>query len=76
MPQAVRLRHTLAGPVSAVKLRDHVGSSLKSPTETLINIPAGAVVELQGEVQSGLVNVRWNEEYFSVFYDDLGIRRD
>jgi hypothetical protein len=67
-------RYTLPSPVSAVKLKEHVGSTLKTPTETLVKIPAGAIVEIQGAAaNSGLVNVRWNGEFFSVFYDDLAI---
>jgi hypothetical protein len=65
-------RFTLSQPVSAVKLKEHPGSTLKSPTETLIHIPSGASVELEGAVsKSGLVNIRWNGEVFSVFYDDV-----
>ncbi len=45
---------------------------MKSPTETLVNIPAGATIEVEGAVaKSGLINVRWNGEVFSVFYDDM-----
>jgi hypothetical protein len=66
------LRYTLSAPVSAVKLQDHPGSALRSPTELLVSIPAGAIVELEGSVsRSGLVNVFWNGEVFAVFHDDL-----
>lgn len=66
------IRFTLSVSVSAVRLRDHPGSSLKTPTETLVNIPAGAVVELEAaDAKSGLVNVVWKGEVFSAFYEDL-----
>lgn len=69
-------RFTLSSPVSAVKLKEHPGSSLRSPTETLIQIPSGATIELDGAVsKSGLVNIRWNGEVFSVFYDDVARTR-
>ncbi len=69
-------RFTLLAPVSAVKLQEHPGSTLRSPTETLIHIPTGASIELEGAVsKSGLVNVRWNGEFFSVFYDDVARAR-
>lgn len=72
MPESEPARLTLSEPVSAVKLKEHPGSSLKSPTETLIHIPAGASIEIEGTVsKSGLVNIRWNGEVFSVFYDDV-----
>lgn len=65
-------RFTLSEPLSAVKLKEHPGSTLRSPTETLIHIPSGSSIELEGAVsKSGLVNIRWNGEIFSVFYDDL-----
>jgi hypothetical protein len=69
-------RFTLSEPVSAVKLKEHPGSTLRSPTETLIQIPTGATIELDGAVsRSGLVNIRWNGEIFSVFYDDVATTR-
>jgi len=69
-------RFTLSVPVTAVKLKEHPGSSLRSPTETLIQIPVGATIELDGGVsKSGLVNIRWNGEVFSVFYDDVARTR-
>jgi hypothetical protein len=65
-------RFTLSAPVTAVRLKEHPGSSLKSPTEALIQIPAGATIELDGAVsKSGLVNILWNGEAFSVFFDDI-----
>jgi hypothetical protein len=70
--EPMSVRYTLSAPVSAVKLQEHPGSSLRSPTESLVSIPAGETVELEGAVAgSGLVNVLWNGEVFSVFYDDL-----
>lgn len=59
-------------PLQAVKLEEHPGSSLRDPTGTLVEIPANVVLEVEGGVaQSGLVNVLWNGEAFSVFYEDL-----
>jgi hypothetical protein len=76
VPESAPVRYTLSEPLSAVKLRDHPGSSLRSPTETLVSIPAGAIVELEGAVaKSGLVNVHWNDEVFSVFYEDIAKAR-
>jgi hypothetical protein len=58
--------------VSAVRLEEHPGSRLKSPTKTLVNIPAHAIVVVDGLVAaSGLVNVIWEGNHFSVFNDDL-----
>ena len=66
------VRCKLSEPVTAVKLQEHPGSSLKSPTDTLVRIPPDAVVELDGAVApSGLVNIVWNGHVFSVFYEDL-----
>jgi hypothetical protein len=65
-------RYKLHGPLQAVKLAEHPGSSLRDPTGTLIQIPADVVIELEGGVdESGLVNVVWNGEAFSVFHEDL-----
>ncbi len=76
MPESTPARYMLSEPVSAVKLRDHPGSSLRSPTETLVSIPAGAIIELEGLVgKSGLVNIRWNDEVFSIFYEDIAKTR-
>ena len=56
----------------AVKLEEHPGSSLRDPTETLVKIPSGAVIELEGRAsQSGLITILWNGEAYSVFFDDL-----
>lgn len=72
MREPTPVRYRLSAPVSGVKLEDHPGSSLRSPTASLVSIPAGAIVELEGTVaKSGLVNVFWNGEVFSVFYDDI-----
>jgi hypothetical protein len=76
VPESEPACFTLSESVSAVKLKDHPGSSLRSPTETLIHIPAGASIQLDGAVsKSGLVNIRWNGEVFSVFYDDVARAR-
>jgi len=65
-------RYKIAKPLQAVKLAEHPGSSLRDPTGTLVLIPAGTIVELEGSVgESGLVNIRWNSEFFSVFNEDL-----
>jgi hypothetical protein len=58
--------------LQAVKLEEHPGSSLRNPTDTLVEIPADSVLELEGRVaSSGLVNVLWDGGAFSIFYDDL-----
>ncbi len=65
-------RYQLSGPVRAVRLEEHPGSSLRNPTTALVEIPVNAIVELEGAVaESGLVNVLWNGDAFSVFYEDL-----
>lgn len=64
-------RYKVTLPVQAVKLEEHPGSSLRDPTGTLVTIPADVIIEMEGTVRSGLVNVLWNGEAFSVFYDDL-----
>jgi hypothetical protein len=72
MPESATRRFKLSNPVSAVKLEEHPGSSLRNPTEILVKIPADAVVELEGVVaRSGLINVIWNGDVFSVFYEDF-----
>ena len=66
------VRYKIQKPLAGVKLTDHPGSSLRDPTGTLVQIPAGAVIEIEGGVaDSGLVNVVWNGEVFSVFHEDL-----
>jgi hypothetical protein len=66
------VRYKVASPLQAVKLEEHPGSSLRDPTTTLIDIPIDAILEAEGAVAgSGLINVLWNGEAFSVFYDDL-----
>jgi hypothetical protein len=58
--------------LQAVKLAEHPGSSLRDPTGTLVQIPAEMIIEIEGGVaQSGLINVLWNGEVFSVFHEDL-----
>jgi hypothetical protein len=65
-------RYKVRQPLQAVKLAEHPGSSLRDPTGTLVLIPADVVVELEGGVdESGLINVVWNGEAFSVFHEDL-----
>jgi len=62
----------LLAPVSAVKLQDHPGSRLRSPTETLIKIPADTMVEIEGVLSpSGLVTIVWEGDAYSVLYEDL-----
>jgi hypothetical protein len=66
------IRYKLSTPLQAVKLAEHPGSSLRDPTTTLVQIPAEVIVEIEGGVaESGLVNVLWNGEVFSVFNEDL-----
>jgi hypothetical protein len=66
------VRYKVSSPIHAVKLADHPGSSLRDPTETLVKIPTDAVIELEGQPSpSGLVNVLWNGDAFSVFFEDL-----
>ena len=68
----VPVHYQLFKPVTAVKLQDHPGSSLRTPTRTLVEIPANEVIELEGGVSTaGLSNVLWNGEAFSVFHEDL-----
>ena len=67
-----RLRYKISTPLHAVKLQEHPGSSLRDPTNTLVEIPADAVLETEGSVgESGLINVLWDGGAFSVFYEDL-----
>jgi hypothetical protein len=66
------VRYKLLQPVSAVKLEEHPGSKLRSPTGNLVKIPANVTVELEGGVPpSGLVTILWDRNAFSVFYEDL-----
>jgi hypothetical protein len=66
------MRYKVSEPLQAVKLAEHPGSSLRDPTGTLIQIPAEVIIEIEGRVtQSGLVNIVWNGEVFSVFNEDL-----
>ena len=67
-----KLRYKISRPLHAVKLEEHPGSTLRDPTATLIEIPADAILETEGDVgQSGLINVLWDGAAFSVFYEDL-----
>jgi hypothetical protein len=66
------IRYKVSKPLQAVKLAEHPGSSLRDPTGTLVLIPEGVIVEIEGGVaDSGLINVHWNSEVFSVFNEDL-----
>jgi hypothetical protein len=66
------VRYQLFKPVRAVKLQDHPGSSLRTPTGTLLEIPVNAIVELEGGASTaGLSTILWNSDPFSVFYEDL-----
>ncbi len=65
-------RYKVAIPLQAVKLAPHPGSSLRDPTPVLVEIPAESIIESEGQVAgSGLINVLWNGDAFSVFYEDL-----
>jgi hypothetical protein len=65
-------RYRITHPLSAVKLEEQPGSSLRKPTETMIQIPAGSVIETEGGPEpSGLVTVLWGSDAFSIFFDDL-----
>jgi hypothetical protein len=65
-------RYKVAIPLHAVKLEPRPGSSLRDPTTILVEIPAESIIELEGNVaESGLINVLWNGDAFSVFYEDL-----
>jgi hypothetical protein len=66
------VRYKIAVPIHAVKLEARPGSSLPDPTGTLIEIPVDEIVEAEGPAaRSGLINVLWNGEVFSVFNEDL-----
>jgi hypothetical protein len=70
MPASTRFK--LSAYISAVKMEAHPGSTLRSPTSILVEIPADSVVELEGPVaRSGLINVLWNGDAYSVFYEDF-----
>jgi len=66
------MRYKVSQPLQAVKLAEHPGSSLRDPTGTLIQIPAEVIIEIEGSVtQSGLINILWEGDVFSVFNEDL-----
>ncbi len=66
------VRYKVLKPLQAVKMAEHPGSTLRDPTGTLVQIPAEVIVELEGSAApSGLINVLWNGEVFSVFHEDL-----
>jgi len=65
-------RYKVSLPLQAVKLEPHPGSTLRDPTTVLVEIPADSIVESEGQVAgSGLINVLWRGDAFSVFYEDL-----
>lgn len=65
-------RYKVSLPLQAVKLEPHPGSTLRDPTTLLIEIPADSIIESEGQVAgSGLINVLWKGDAFSVFYEDL-----
>ena len=68
-PQRRQLQ--LLSPLPAVKLEEHPGSRLRNPTQTLLMIPTGAIVETEGIASRGLINVLWNGDAYSVFDEDL-----
>jgi hypothetical protein len=71
------IRYKVSEPLQAVKLAEHPGSTLRDPTGTLIQIPAEVIIEIEGSVtQSGLINILWNGEVFSVFNEDLQERAE
>jgi hypothetical protein len=71
-PSKPPIRYKVSEPLQAVKLAEHPGSSLRDPTGTLVQIPAQVIVEIESSVeQSGLINILWNGEVFSVFNEDL-----
>jgi len=72
-PPQQPVRYKLSSTLHAVKLEKHPGSTLRDPTGTLVEIPINSVLEAEGVVgaRSGLINVIWNGEAFSVFYEDL-----
>jgi hypothetical protein len=66
------VRYRVGVPIHAVKLEARPGSSLPDPTGTLVEIPVDATIEVEGQAgRSGLINVLWNGEVFSVFNEDL-----
>ena len=72
MAAAKPVCYKLSTALQGVKLENHPGSSLRDPTETLVQIPPESILESEGNVaQSGLINVLWNGGAFSVYYEDL-----
>jgi len=66
------VRYKVALTIHVVKLEARPGSSLPDPTGTLVEIPVDATIEAEGQAgRSGLINVLWNGEVFSVFNEDL-----
>jgi len=72
MATAKPVCYKLSTALQGVKLENHPGSSLRDPTKTLVEIPAEAILESEGIVgRSGLIDVLWNGDAFSVYYEDL-----
>jgi hypothetical protein len=72
MPDSTGPRFKLSAPVTAVKLEERPGSRLRNPTQTLVEIPSQAIVELEGAVShSGLATILWNGEAFSAYFEDF-----
>lgn len=68
-----RVYYKLAAPIQGVKLEARPGSSLRDPTQDLVVIPPEATIELEttSAPASGLVDVLWNGDAYSVFFGDL-----
>jgi hypothetical protein len=72
MAAAKSVSYKLSTALQAVKLENHPGSRLRDPTATLVAIPADSILKAEGKVgQSGLIDVLWNGDAFSVYYEDL-----
>lgn len=66
------VRYRVSSPLQAVKLAPHPGSRLRDPTTVLVEIPPDSLLEPEGQAgSSGLINVLWNGDAFSVLYEDL-----
>jgi hypothetical protein len=66
------LHYKIRSPLPAVRLATHPGSSLRDPTDTLVNIPPEVTIEIEGAVSSsGLVTVLWSGSAFSVLHEEL-----
>ena len=66
------VHYKITAPLPAVRLAAHPGSSLRDPTDTLVNIPPNVTIEIEGPASpSGLVTVLWSGGAFSVFLEEL-----